>query len=389
MPGGDRGVRIFLLSCAGGVLAACLGACGSVGDPLPPLLNIPSPVQDLAASQVASEVHVQWTWPPLTTEGTVARHIGGFTLWAVDVPGFASALTRETIDEYRRPVATFGPPELAGKEPGDRVVFRSPLSNWRLGQLTILAVTAASRSGREAGYSNQARLHPLEPPAEPQWLEVSVVPSGVSLSWEAAERAEEYAVERALTEDGEFVSLGRLGIESFVDRTVGWGQSHSYRLRPYRLSEAGWIAGPASAESEVTPRDTFAPAAPRGLRAVRTPGVRRAVLAAECRIGPEGISRPPRRTGPVRTGAGNRVQRRTGRRKRGVRVRGDSHRCRRKRERAERIATRRRASGGDRLGQCPRVLRAAHSCSPSPWHPALPGRRSMKRAGCITGAGLA
>ncbi len=272
MPGRDRGTHTALRSLAGALLATCLGGCGSVGDPLPPLLNVPRPVQDLAASQVAGEIHVQWTWPQLTTEGAVAREIGGFTLWAVDVPGFSNALTRETIDEYRRPVATLGPPELAGKEPGDRVTFRSSLSDWQLGQLTILTVSAASRSGRDAGYSNQVRLHPLEPPAEPQWLAVSVVPSGVALSWQAAERAEEYAIERAAIGEGGFTALGRLGVESFVDRTVEWDRSYSYRLRPYRLSEAGWIAGPASAASEVTPRDTFPPAPPRGLRAVRTPG---------------------------------------------------------------------------------------------------------------------
>lgn len=271
MPGRDRETRIVLRGCAGALLGACLGGCGSVGDPLPPLLNIPSPVQDLAASQVASEIHVQWTWPLLTTEGSVARQVDGFTLWAVDVPGFSNALTRETIDEYRRPVATLGPPELAGRGPGDHVALRSPLSDWQLGQLTILAVTATSRSGRDAGYSNQVTLQPLEPPAEPQWLELSVVPSGVALSWRAADRAEEYAIERSVTEGGEFTALGRLGAESFVDRTVEWDRSYRYRLRPYRLSEAGWIEGPPSVASEVTPRDRFAPAAPRGLRAVRTP----------------------------------------------------------------------------------------------------------------------
>ena len=269
MPGRDRGAHIGLRAAA--ALAAALWGCGSVGDPLPPLLHLPRPVADLTASQVAGDVEVAWTWPPLTTEGTVARQIDGFTLWAVDVPGYSSSLTGETIDEYRRPVTTLGSAALADKEPGDLLEFRSPLSNWELGQLTILIVTATNPAGRDAGYSNQVRLHPLEPPAEPQWIEVSVGPGGVALSWQAADRAEEYAIERAVGEEGQFAPLGRLGVESFVDRTAQWDRTYRYRLRPYRLSEAGWIAGPPSAASEVTLLDTFAPSPPAGLRAVRAP----------------------------------------------------------------------------------------------------------------------
>ena len=252
-------------------LAVSLGGCGSVGDPLPPLLRIPGSVNDLAASQIAGEIRVEWTWPLLTTEGTLARQIGGFDLWAVDVPGFSSPLAPETIDEYRRHVRTLGPTELAGKEPGNRIVLRTPLADWRLDQLTVLVLTASSPAGRDAGYSNQVRLHPLQPPAEPQWSGLSAVPNGVALFWIASERAEEYAIERAEGEEGEFASLGRLGSESFVDRTIEWGRTYRYRLRPYRLSQAGWITGLPSPARGLTPRDTFPPEAPEGLRAVRTP----------------------------------------------------------------------------------------------------------------------
>ena len=252
-------------------LAVGLGGCGSVGDPLPPLLRIPGSVNDLAASQMAGEIRVEWTWPLLTTEGTLARHLGGFDLWAVDVPGFSNPLAPETIDEYRRHVRTLGPTDLAGKEPGNRIVLRTPLADWRLDQLTVLVLTASSPAGRDAGYSNQVRLHPLQPPAEPLWSGLSAVPNGVALFWIASDRAEEYAIERAEGKEGEFASLGRLGAESFVDRTIEWGRTYRYRLRPYRLSQAGWITGPPSRARELTPRDTFSPEAPEGLRAVRTP----------------------------------------------------------------------------------------------------------------------
>lgn len=250
-------------------LGAVLGACGAIGDPLPPLQNLPRPVSDLAVRQVAQRIEMEWTWPLLTTEGTVAREIGGFAVWAVDVPGFASDLAPGTIRTYARLVGRLDPAELADKEPGGRLSLRSPLADWQPGQAVVVVVTGANRAGRDAGYSNQARLQPLDPPAAPRWTGAEPGPAGVALSWEMADRAEEYAVERASGEDGPFVSLGRLGITSFLDRTAAWDVTHRYRLRPYRNSEAGRVEGPLSEELPVTPRDTFAPAPPKGLRAVR------------------------------------------------------------------------------------------------------------------------
>ena len=268
MSGRERPARSGLLSA---VIALVSGACGSVGDPLPPLLNLPRPVGDLEVRQVADEIEAAWTWPALTTEGTVARQVGGFTLWAVDVPDFSRELAPETIDAYRVPVADLDRAQIQGKGPGDRLVVRTPLADWRAGQPTVLAVTARNRAGRDAGYSNQARLEPLQPPAAPLGVGATVQRNGVALAWQPAARAEEYAVERASGTAGEFAALGRLGVPSFLDRTVDWSEDYRYRLRPYRQSRAGWIEGPPSVAVEVSPRDTFAPTPPAGLRAVRTP----------------------------------------------------------------------------------------------------------------------
>lgn len=253
-----------------GALAVIVTSCGSVGDPLPPLVDLPQPVRDLAAHQIADEVRIEWSWPLVTTEGMAARSVSGFTLWAVDVPGFGDSLTAQTIDEYRREMLTVGGSELAGRGPGDRVDARLPLGDWALGQEAVLVVTAANRAGRHAGYSNQVQLQPLEPPERAIWAASSVQAEGVALAWLPAARAEEYAVDRAAGDDGEYRPLGRLAATAFLDRTVGWGQTYRYRVRPLRRSEAGWIEGSASEAVSITPRDTFPPTPPTGLRAVRT-----------------------------------------------------------------------------------------------------------------------
>ncbi len=248
-----------------------LATCGSVGDPLPPLANLPTPISDLAARQVGHEILISWTWPATTTEGTIARRLGVFTLWAVDVPGFGDPLAPDTIDSYRREALRVEPSQLGGQGPGSRVNADLPLSAWKLGQETVLAMTASNRSGRDAGYSNQVWLDPWPPPQAPDWAEVGVQANGVALAWRAGDHAEEHDLERAKGEDGKFERLGRLAGGSFLDRTAVWGNTYRYRLRSLRASRAGWIEGGLSRIVEVDVRDTFPPPAPRDLRAVGTP----------------------------------------------------------------------------------------------------------------------
>ena len=269
MPGLDRrGSRASAFASAVVALAATFAGCGSVGDPLPPLANLPSPVEDLAARQIDREIAVSWTWPLRTTEGVIARRLGGFTLWAVDVPDF-SALTPETIDEYRRELVVLGAEELGSAEPGDRVEVELPLDGWELGLRTLLVVTAWNRVDRDAGYSNQARIQPLEPPAGVEWAPPDITPEGVLLAWRPAARAEDYRVERAMADSIQFSALARVAGTEFLDRSIEWGTPYRYRLRPYRSSEAGSVEGPVSEAREVLPVDRFAPAQPQGLRAVR------------------------------------------------------------------------------------------------------------------------
>ena len=247
-----------------------VASCGSVGDPLPPLVRLPQPIEDLEALQVAQEILVEWSWPRTTTEGMVARQVSDFTLWAVDVPDFDRALSAQTIDEYRRKVLTVAGDGLAEFGPGDRIDARVPLGEWPSGQETILVMTVTNLGGRHAGYSNQVQIQPLDPPGQAAWQSSRVQAEGVALAWLAAERAEEYSIDRATGEEGAFAPLGRLAATEFLDRTVGWGQTYRYRVRPLRRSKAGWIEGAASDIVTIIPRDTFPPAPPTGLRAVRT-----------------------------------------------------------------------------------------------------------------------
>ncbi len=245
-------------------LAGLLLGCGSIGDPRPPLVNLPQPVSDLKARQVGDSIQIAWTRPNLTTEGLDDDGTGEATLWKVDVPALPADLTAETMDTFRQPVATLG----AGP-PGEPISLDLPLDQWPVGQPTVLVVTVENRAGRYAGYSNPVPVHPLEPPSRPALRGVVPTEEGVTLTWREVRNAEVYAVERSVDEAG-FAILDRATSSPYLDREIAWDEPHRYRLRPFRMSDAGPVEGPVSESVGVTPRDVFAPRAPRDLRAVRT-----------------------------------------------------------------------------------------------------------------------
>jgi len=57
---------VALLAAQAGVLA--LTGCGMPGAPLPPTLNLPVPVKDLAATRAGDEVSLTWTMPKKNTD---------------------------------------------------------------------------------------------------------------------------------------------------------------------------------------------------------------------------------------------------------------------------------------------------------------------------------
>lgn len=255
-----------VVHCAVAVLAC---ACGSVGDPRPPLANLPEPISDLSARQFGDTLVISWTRPFRTTEGLAAKETG-FTLWAVEVGAVDTVLGDEAIDAYRRPVKTIEAADLKSVASGNRVEIRSTLDAWTLGQPAILVVTAWNRLGRDAGYSNHVPIQPLRPPEPPLLYPPSVTEDGVALGWRPGERAEAYSIDRATDEATDFNTLDSLPAVEYLDRTARPGVTYRYRLRPWRMSDAGRVEGLPSETVSVTPRDVFPPDPPTGLRAVRT-----------------------------------------------------------------------------------------------------------------------
>lgn len=255
------------------LLAVCcslaLLACGSVGAPRPPLLDIPGRVEDFAAWQEGAELRAAWTWPVLGSEGEVFHGLERFEILAVDVPEQAPLPPPDVWEQFGEVVAA-AEEALAQNSPGDRITISAPLAE-RIGKRTLFAVRAVSDRSKASAWSEPIAFSIVQPPARAGSPAPEATPEGIRLRWPAATDASGYLLERRIG-DGEFIVLAQTPDPEYLDRGPVWGKSHQYRVRGQRASDAPRpVLGEYSEVAALTPEDRFAPASPRDVRGVATP----------------------------------------------------------------------------------------------------------------------
>jgi hypothetical protein len=249
---------------------------------MPPSLNLPDRVANLAATRIGNQVALTWTMPRRNTDklflksdvevricrketvGSTCSAAGADLLLA---PGVKGAFT-ETL-----------PPALAAGAP-------RPLSYF---------VELKNHNGRSVGLSNAAQVVAGEAPAPVDGLAAEIRKEGVLLRWTPAAGETSAAAVRLhrklLTQPAAKPHAGLLEPEPepaernllveagsrsghALDKEIRFGQVYEYRAqRVVRVTVDGQtveLAGPLSAPVQVEAKDIFPPAVPTGLAAVAT-----------------------------------------------------------------------------------------------------------------------
>lgn len=231
---------------------ASFSGCAYVGDPKPPTLDIPARITDLRAAQYGGKILVEFTVPPLTTEGLGLTGLQTAQLHAAAGP---------SAKDYDVPAT--GPGAMH---------YDFPSQEWAGKQVT-LTVRATGPKGKASEWSNTFPLPvgaPLPPPAS---IRATTAPEAVRLTWSSA--ASHYWIFRAVS-DAPMAKLAEADKTEYVDTNIEYGTAYQYFVQaidtPLRQSEL-------SEAVSITPRDTFPPAAPVGLAGV--PGVNSVELVWE------------------------------------------------------------------------------------------------------------
>jgi len=264
-------------------LGAVLAGCGMPGSPLPPSLNLPVQVTDLAATRTGEHVRLTWTMPTKNTDKLLLKNKVQVRVCrkAVTAPDCVPVGNLEKEPGTAVDVGQELPEELATGMP-------RPLTYY---------VELLNKSGRSAGMSNPAVVAAGEAPAAVLGLDAQIQKIGVVLHWNPALDGPEATAMRlqrklltpaaapattpaqnAMAPSPEPVNQNLL-VEvkdraqvGAVDKDIRFGQTYEYRAQRIVRVKVGdatmELAGPLSTPVRVEAKDVFPPAAPKGLAAV-------------------------------------------------------------------------------------------------------------------------
>lgn len=230
-----------------------LTGCGYTGEPLPPALNLPTRVQDVAVVQRGDQLIIQFSLPRTSTEGLVLKstpevrvYVGATPPGHFD-PGSWAAQARvlsapSEANRYVTPGA-----EFAGKD-------------------VVVSVKVLNARGRDAGFSNFAPVHVIPALAVPAAVRAQATAQGVALSWTGA--APEFRVLRQGPGEKQFTLLASVPASPFVDAQAVFGKTYHYLVQAVAKVPTGSAESELPAAVGITPQDVFPPAVPAGLSAV-------------------------------------------------------------------------------------------------------------------------
>jgi hypothetical protein len=241
---------VTLLCVLGGVI---LGGCGTIGEPLYPALNIPSRVTDLTAVERGDRIEIDFTIPPLTTEGLSLKEIGGVELHMGPFEGAGFNLNSWANAANRVDVQ---PPEQPGP-----VHVESPVRGF-VGKDLVVAVRVANAKRRNSDWSNLVILSVEQPLAKPVDLKASAVPEGVALTWNAPPGTQ-FRLFRQAGQEEKPSPLGTAAEPKYLDNSTEYGKTYQYYVQSIHEKTESDVTGPVP----VTPKDIFPPGIPAGLTA--------------------------------------------------------------------------------------------------------------------------
>lgn len=278
------------------VLAAlALGAaCGSKGDPLPPLRPAPAKTEGLSATRAEGEpISLRFTVPATNADGTGTLDLASMRVFAVtkpagdppptaaDLAGGGDATSIATIDVRVQPLGGMErsgtPPLPPGPAPGETITWEDTT------EVAAVYPTPMVRYYAVAGVSSRQRIGivsdvvavPLTAvPNTPKDLTVSFTEAAIKLDWlgvAPGARYRVYEVREGRASDPP-LNAEPLAATAFEDARVEFGVERCYLVRAVVVSTGASLESAAAGPQCITPRDVFPPPAPANLTAVSGPG---------------------------------------------------------------------------------------------------------------------
>lgn len=237
-------------------LTLSLAGCGYIAEPLPPALEIPVQIADLAGMQRGGKIYLTFTPTLESTDKVLLKK-----LTAIELRAGENLQGDFDMDRWLVSARAIGVDGAEAK--ATRVEM--PAAEWA-GKQVVFAVRAIGPSGRGGSWSNLLVLNVAAAPQPPTELALQGTPQGLYLTWKGD--GEQWRVWRQAEGDAEPAQLGISGERSWLDQSAELTKTYSYRAQQIVPGGATPAESEMSALVSMKYEDRFAPAVPTGLTAI-------------------------------------------------------------------------------------------------------------------------
>ncbi len=233
--------------------------CGYIGQPLPPLANIPAAVQSLQAVERGPRIEARFSLPDRTTEGMPIREPLKLDL------RIGAAPSPFNVDQW----AGSAEPVTGGAIDNGAATFLIPAQPW-IGKEVAIGMRATGANGKTSGWSNIVIFPVVAQLEPPSGVKATATPQGVRLTWTGS--AAQFRVFRRVGESAGFTEAATATQTEWTDAAAEFGKRYVYRVESMADLGGGRRAeSEFSQEAAITPLDEFPPAVPAGVKASPAP----------------------------------------------------------------------------------------------------------------------
>jgi hypothetical protein len=260
-------------------------ACGYVGDPLPPLVQIPERISDLAGFQFGRSIKLSWTLPKLNTDGSAATTLSRVEIYRLRARAAPAVnLDSKRFGEYAMKWRVLDKVNFDAYEEGDKIILSDPLQDLdtaeALQSVFAYAIRALNNKKKDAGFSNlvSVRVHSVPNPPDSlrfsfgeQFIKLSWQPPTVKIDGSPVTEEVKYNVYRAPIPQArvrEHLTGAVVSQNEFQDTTMILGQVYFYTVRASIDLAEGTVESFDSKEYEARNVDTYPPRSPAEVTAI-------------------------------------------------------------------------------------------------------------------------
>jgi hypothetical protein len=255
------------------------------GPPHPPRAEQPVAIKDLALAQRGRTLELTFSLPELAADGErLTKPLEAEILRAVAAAGRTGPTAPSGLSLWKE----LRVDDLARYKQGEKVVFPLTLSDEEFrqqrGGTFAFGVRTLTRGFRhravESDLSNVLQVILVDVSVAVQDLQIRAEEHALALSWSApaqtlsgglASNLSAYRIDRSQTgKPGSFQFRGETPGLEYRDAEFEFGHAYYYKVVAVSKQDGSVAESEESATVEITPRDVFPPAVPRGLSAVYT-----------------------------------------------------------------------------------------------------------------------